>query len=372
MTTYAELLQEGYVHNLMLASNRRELQRTIRAAVHSAEERLQQRLLNAAQGLSEADITRIRRGVYRGTARLESFAERLNQLTDEVSDELRTELINAARDLAMYEAMFWQDRYARLAQDDESLDGIVNTGEAVVRQARTNVTRNALVFGTIAASVVQYRNSRRTRLRRNITSAAQSEGLTGIVGLFTVSRAARRVGRLFGETTRSINIFTGDVHTHASAVGAQTFADSNPAFDLVWTSIIDERTSSICLTRNGQFVNRDLDGLVPPGHFGCRSIVVPAILEDNLTQGQLNRLRPDTRRAVERGLPNFNSTDDSFNQLNPAQQRQLLGATRFRIFEAGELSSVREFIGGDEDFVSLEQLAKRENIDLSEFRGRRD
>lgn len=367
MTPYEILLQEGFVHNVMLVGNRREMQRRIRDIVHGTERRLEQSLINQASLLSGADVTRIRRGVFRGSARLEELASRLDNFVGEVSDVIRQETLDAARDLAAYEAAFWQDRYRQLTVDTPELAPIINTESAFVRDARTNVSRLPLVAGTIAAGIATYRRNRRERLRRGITAASQTEGLPGILGFLLVTPAQRRRGRIIGETTRNINVATGDVHTHAAAIGAKTFADTNPRFDLVWTSIIDERTSSICLTRNGQFVNRDLDGLLPPAHINCRSIAVPLILSERLTDAQRGRLRRDTRRAIERGLPNFNSTQDSFSQLSEARQRQLLGAQRLRIVQERGLS-VRDLIGDDESFISLEELAQREGLDLSDIR----
>ena len=148
MTPYEQLLQEGFIHHVTLTGNRRELQRRVRTAVHDAERRLEQRLINAADGLSEADINRIRRGTYRGTARLEELARRLDGFANEVSQAMRAELISAARDLAMYETMFWQDRYERLVQDEPSFASLVNTDQRLTRQATSNVTRSVVTLGT--------------------------------------------------------------------------------------------------------------------------------------------------------------------------------------------------------------------------------
>ena len=367
MTPYEQLLQEGFIHHVALTGNRRELQRRVRTAVQDAERRLEQRLINAADGLSEADINRIRRGTYRGTARLEELARRLNGFANEVSQAMRAELISAARDLAMYEAMFWQDRYERLVQEEPSFASLVNTEQRLTRTATSNVTRSVVTLGTIAATIAIYRRNRRNRLRNALVTAAQTGGRSSIMEVLTVSRTQRERGRLIGETTRSINVLSGDIHTHAASIGAQTFADSNPAFDLVWTSIIDERTSSICTSRNGLHVNRDLDGQVPPAHFNCRSIVVPIVLQERTTQGQLNRLNRETRRAIERGLPNFNSTEESFDMLSEFQQRQRLGAVRFRLFQTGDFRFPSDFID-NEALIPLDDLAAREGIDLSEFR----
>ena len=100
----------------------------------------------------------------------------------------------------------------------------------------------------------------------------------------------------------------------------------------------------------------------------CRSIALPLPLAERATQTQLNRLNPDTRRAIERGVPNFESTDDSFNALSERQQLQLLGRTRFNLFQSGEVTSVRDFIGNREELLTLDDLAAREGIDLTDFR----
>ena len=65
------------------------------------------------------------------------------------------------------------------------------------------------------------------------------------------------------------------------------------------------------------------------------------------------------------GLPNLDSSTEGFNNLNEAQQRDLLGPTRFRLFQENELSFPRDFINPrTEERYSIEEIARREGIEL--------
>ena len=70
--------------------------------------------------------------------------------------------------------------------------------------------------------------------------------------------------------------------THAGALATQEIAKKYGAKRVLWVSVLDARTSDICINLDGSIFAID-EGPRPPAHFNCRSIVVPLFWDDDVT-----------------------------------------------------------------------------------------
>lgn len=115
----------------------------------------------------------------------------------------------------------------------------------------------------------------------HIAGKSTKQGVSSIVQL--IERRAAAVGETVGA-----HVFT----QATSATLATAFGQYR------WVSVMDSRTSEICIERNGKIYTFGL-GPVPPAHIRCRSHIAPtvggAIKKESLTQW-LNR-QPENIRA---------------------------------------------------------------------------
>ena len=379
MHPYETLFLEGFAHQIRMLQNRSALQREVIRLVHEIEGRWRDRLIGAGAALTGADINRIRSAQFSGSERIRRFSRLLNVFVAELTNAMQELLTERLRDVAAFEGMFWGDRYQSFLGEvpELALDLNMNT----TRAARSNVVRGAIVAATLVQGFRRYRRNRAERLRNAVANGAQTDGQSGITSLFRVSRRNRARGRIFGETTRSLVGLVQTSYTHAQSSGVQAIVEQNDFLDSVWTAMmdnrrpgIDEKTSDICISRNGMLVNRDLGGQIPPAHINCRSVIFPQIDPRMLSRAQKRALDSETRAALQQGLPDMGTATQAFNALSRAQQIELLGPTRFRLFRQGELQFPRDFINPREERrYTLEEIARREGFDdISELLNRTD
>ena len=372
MHPYEQLFSEGFQHQIRLLKNRAQLQRKMVGVVQQIERKWADRLITAASVLSQADINRVRRGVFTGSERLKEFARRLSAFTKALSEGLRLALVPELQELALYEARFWADRFAGLLSASPDIQ--IKTRPADERSAAAGVLGGAIVSAGILTQLRLYRNRRLATLRQKATAGAQSGGIQGLTKLFKLTKVARDNGRIFGETIGSVKRWVADAHLHATSEGTKAFVEANDQLDMVWTAMIDAttpgidgRTTPICISRNGKLVNRDLDGQIPPAHHGCRSDIFPTIDYKALSRKQKKALDPTTRKVLQQGLPDLETSTKAFGGLSEAQQKNLLGATRFELFKSGDLKFPRDFIDeSDERFYTLTELARQEGVEIPE------
>jgi SPP1 gp7 family putative phage head morphogenesis protein len=74
-----------------------------------------------------------------------------------------------------------------------------------------------------------------------------------------------------------------------------------------YSAILDERTTDICRDLHGKVFRKDdpdLDALVPPNHFNCRSILVPVLIDEKVPTKDFATAR-DVGIALDRMSPDF-------------------------------------------------------------------
>jgi len=369
------IFNEAFMHEINVIRNRENFTARGIEVVHEIERRFEPMFKTAIANLSMVDIERLRNGRFTGTRALDRINELVQRMTAEIALAIQAFSTGELIDAAQYETMFWGDRFNQFFESDELAPLRQEVSMPDGRQTRGVPLSVAVTGITLVAGFRQYRQSRRARLRTGIATAAQ-DGHVGLSRLFTVTRAQRRQMRVFGESAAGLAMRLRGLHLGTVSTAARRFVDENEKLDLVWTAQtepgrpgIDSRTTAICIGLNGQLVNRDLDGRVPPAHIGCRSAVYPTIDYRTLTRSQRRSLTRETSMALRRGLPSEESSTAAFNRLSTAEQMELLGPTRFLLFQEGGVQFPSGFINArDTRKFTIDEIARREGIDISELR----
>ena len=159
------------------------------------------------------------------------------------------------------------------------------------------------------------------------------QGLQGSKGL--LGRSVDGIPSGLGNKIRT-------VANGAAGAGLGSLQEQHGEFidDLVWVSVLDHRTSSICWGRHGKLVNENLGGALPPAHPRCRSTTVPwssphGPIPVEETASQWIRRQPDRL------------------------QRQIMGPARFKRFQTGAYDWPRDFINDRGRLWTLEDLKRR-------------
>jgi SPP1 gp7 family putative phage head morphogenesis protein len=189
-------------------------------------------------------------------------------------------------------------------------------------------------------------------------------------------RQAIRMGMVEGEPIRNITnrLFSEDgllvkdargaeamvrtVVNHTSNETAQAVYESNTDVvkGVMWVSVLDNRTTIICQSRDGKIYPVN-SGPRPPAHVNCRSIVVP-ILKSWEEMGISAKEITDAQRASLTGQVPAKMTYPEWLRANPQYAEEVLGKVRADAFLAGKVE-ISQFVNNQGRVLTLEELRDR-------------
>jgi SPP1 gp7 family putative phage head morphogenesis protein len=191
----------------------------------------------------------------------------------------------------------------------------------------------------------------------------------GIVQGETVPQMVRRIvgtGRLnFTDgvvemSRRSAETLVRTAVTHVSARAREATFRANEDFiaGVVWVATLDARTCIECGVLDGQEFEAD-KGPRPPDHPACRCTVVPRTKSWRQLGIKADELDAGTRASMD-GQVSQKIDFAAWLEGQPAAvQQEVLGATRFKLWQDGGLK-IDRFTDARNQVLTLEELARRE------------
>ena len=142
-----------------------------------------------------------------------------------------------------------------------------------------------------------------------------------------------------------------------SVAREEVYAANDDIMDGVrWVSTLDSRVSASCRARDGMVFPKG-EGPRPPGHYGCRSLVVPEIKPEYQVTAKGERASMD-------GPVSNQMTYGGFLKRQSAElQDKVLGPTRAKLFRSGELR-IDQFVDDRGIQLSLSELRQRFDITM--------
>lgn len=233
----------------------------------------------------------------------------------------------------------------------------------------------------------------------------EGEDLDSIVARVRGTRATGFTDGILQTTRRQTEAVVRTGLTHMTTVAREGLwqANSDIIIGLRWTSVLDGRTTFICMSRDGRAapigsgtlpagVQRlEPESARPPAHVNCRSIMVAIISPEGLigrrpfvidTTGPRRREVNFRQMARERGipmpqarrewaqrhvgsLPAETTYEEFLRRQSTAFQDDVLGRTRGILFRRGELS-IDRFVSERGRTYTLNELRRRESEAFSE------
>jgi len=150
------------------------------------------------------------------------------------------------------------------------------------------------------------------------------------------------------------------VRTGTNAVSSiaryQTALENEDVLDgYEWVSTLDNKTSNVCIARDGQVYPFRDSSPKPPAHFSCRSTIVPKV---DPQYDLLSKVKGDRPAIGSDGVEQVSgqSTYGGWLRKQPASfQDEVLGPARAKLFRQGGLS-VAKFVNFDGRTYTLEEL----------------
>ncbi|WP_449104104.1 phage head morphogenesis protein [Pseudomonas veronii] len=246
---------------------------------------------------------------------------------------------------------------------------------------------NATMLGKVVKAVVQFNvpsaemvsaAALADPLILEARKGAQRISIGGALDQFGTKKAAEIIGEIqigssLGETSEQIRRRLTSVHqlhqdqasslvrTMTNHVASTARMETLKANDDIlegwrWISTLDSKTSPMCQARDQHIYA--WDDPKPPGHWGCRSGVLP-VLKGEFAREIKGSTRPSIGPDGVALVSSKTSYQDWLSRQPAAFQRDVLGAKRYALFTKGDLT-LDKFVDSNGKTLTLDQLRAKE------------
>lgn len=303
----------------------------------------------------------------------------------EYNSTLRQELLQFMRD----EVSFGQEAFARSIP----IEGVSLAAPTAAALRAAVVERPFRLNDSTVRTLAQYMASIREQDRVRIEQAIrlgylESQNLDQIIQRIRGTRAAGfRDGILALSARNAETIVRTAVNHYANSARATLWSENTELFlGLVWTAVLDRRTTLICQSRDGHVApigdqpiprsvrlpRLDPPNAVPPAHANCRSILVaiispeglvgdrPFVVEKSGRRVDFNSAASRRRWAIEKvgRVPARVNYEQFIRSQDFDFQVDVYGPTRARLLREGGLS-IEDLVDRNGRRYTLAELRRR-------------
>ena len=172
-----------------------------------------------------------------------------------------------------------------------------------------------------------------------------------------VKRVGDRLGITQAQATAIVRTAVNHVSNHAANEVAKANSDINKG--VKWVSTLDGRTTALCRARDGKVYPLD-SGPRPPGHFNCRSRIVPVLKSWQQLGLKGDDLPVGVRASMNGDVPGDITYGEWLRKQPRAFVFETLGRKKGQLFLDGDLA-IDRFVDRAGAELSLVQLRARES-----------
>jgi SPP1 gp7 family putative phage head morphogenesis protein len=158
-----------------------------------------------------------------------------------------------------------------------------------------------------------------------------------------IATVARRVRQVMGNQQYQAERIVRTEYVRAATQAALLTYQRNAGLlrGIQWVATLDNRTCLQCAALDGRIFTDLREATLPPVHIQCRCVIIPIL--GNARQLGLLQANPTTRASFSGQVPATLTYPEWFDQQDQSFQRDVLGPTRFRLFQSGQMN-LRQFV----------------------------
>lgn len=142
----------------------------------------------------------------------------------------------------------------------------------------------------------------------------------------------------------------------SSIARMQTMMENSGLFDgYEWVATLDNRTSFLCMSRDGIIYPFASSSPMPPAHWGCRSTIIPKVKRQFDLLAEVEGVRPSVGASGAQEVGAKTAYGGWLKSQPASFQNEVLGETRAKLFRLGELK-IDQFIDNSGRTYTLAQL----------------
>lgn len=285
--------------------------------------------------------------------RLDRILERVDRRLKKLYPRYREEFNTYLRDLTVAEVDVQETLLTKLFEPIEVPIERTSLG-AAARRVRTTPMRGATPREWLNGFFVADRRRLHGAIRAGVADELPTARLiTSVLG--TVGSA--RKGGARETSRRSSDTMTQTATDHAAAAAAEEVYSTNSdrIAGVRWVSMLDGKTSPICRSLDGKRFPID-EGRRPPAHFGCRSGITPIV--KGLQALDPGKTSAQAEIDFDGKPPQVLTYREWFAGRSERFQRQVLGPTRFKLFQTGQIG-LEKFVNDRGVQLTLAELRRK-------------
>lgn len=282
------------------------------------------------------------------TARLQRLIQSLNEIVEAWSSGLARDIVARSTAIAGFESQ-WTT--SLLSDQLETVPVRVSTVLPPVEQLRTLILSRP-IDGVLVEGWIQ-------RLNSNTKSSLEKQIRLGIASGETTSKITRRVTEVTGFARDSAVALTRTIIGQAASIGRDAVYEANA--DLLrgvqWHATLDTRTCPRCGKLDGQVFEIG-KGPRPVLHLMCRCSSVPVLKSWRQLGIKARDIDTQTRASMDGQVSSSLRFGDWVKRRSAAEQDEILGKTRARLFRSGALE-IGDFVNSANEVITLDALKAR-------------
>lgn len=320
------------------------------------------------EGLAPAELQAFAQGRYH-TDRLKGLKKAIDRWGDELEAKIYQLTLPGFEEFAGHEAEYARELLANSLQDAEL--PVAPTAAAAFAASQGQPIMGELMEDLVAGIPERTRRQAYSTIRQGIAEGQTSHQ---IVRALRGTRALNYKDGVLQTTRTAAERMVRTGRNHISNVSYEETYRALGVDELVWTSTLDGRTSTVCASRDGERYPVVSDHPRPPAHPNCRSVLAPSF------GGDIQGKRPYVRAFKPVGkIPKGKRPDDMIGQVSantnyakwfqrqPASfQREWLGDTRYKLYKQGDYT-IDRFVDPTGRKLTLEELRQRDRDTFREL-----
>lgn len=219
-------------------------------------------------------------------------------------------------------------------------------GDLFVKDTLMNVEPQMSV--TVNQALIQFSDRKKTEILRVLRDGI-TEGKTQMQQVADIRNLTDLQARQAGSLVRTIN------NAISSESRKKTIRENSDIFiGYQWVSTLDNRTSHICMARDGKVYDYNKGDPMPPAHWACRSTVIPVIDPKYDLGASIEGDRPSVGDEIE-SVGAKTTYGGWLRNQSAGFQDEALGKDRAKLFRRGGLK-VEDFVDNSGRTYTLDEL----------------
>lgn len=288
--------------------------------------------------------------------RLDKLLDAVRTVSTEAYRVVKRELGSELKELATYEADFQK----RMLQGNipVALDIVTPTPAQLTAAVNSRPFQGKMLRDVVDGLDANTARRVREAIRMGI---AEGETIDQIVRRVRGTRAAQFRDGIMEVSRREAEAVVRTAVNHTANTARAEVYKANP--DVVksvrWVATLDDRTTMICASRDGEIYPVD-SGPRPPAHFRCRSTTTPVTKSWREMGIDIDEMPASTRASMNGQVPGDMTYNEWLRKQPAEMQDEVLGGAKGKLFRDGGLN-VDRFVDRKGREWTLDELRRRES-----------